>query len=99
MEAVELLEKLAREEPELCDVKYETKWIPIGPWEYGAGSVTLEEAYASPDLTQQNPLHYAIGSTPEETGQKVHLGTLMRQNMKVLFNLYIFYKSHVTMYR
>lgn len=36
MDAVEMLEPWVREEPELCDVKYETKWIPIGPWEHGA---------------------------------------------------------------
>jgi len=30
-----MLEGWMRAEPELTDIKYETKWIPIGPWDHG----------------------------------------------------------------
>jgi len=56
LDAGVMLERWMNAEPDVFDVKYDVKWIPIGPWDRG--------------------------STPEETRQLIHLGTLMRQNMK-----------------
>ncbi|KLO18675.1 S-adenosyl-L-methionine-dependent methyltransferase [Schizopora paradoxa] len=56
LDAGVMLERWMNAEPEITDVKYDVKWIPIGPWDRGV--------------------------TPEETRQLIHLGTLMRQNMK-----------------
>lgn len=76
LDAGVMLERWMNAEPNIVDVKYDVKWIPIGPWDRGKFGLS---AYLSFIYTW-----IIIGSTPEETRQLIHLGTLMRQNMKVL---------------
>lgn len=41
LDAGVMLERWMNAEPDITDVKYDVKWIPIGPWDRG-GFSTLE---------------------------------------------------------
>lgn len=69
-----MLKRWMDECPDLGHVKYETKWIPLGPWESG---VSVQSTHSSKSLKMSLP-----GANEEETRVKVTIGTLMRQNMK-----------------